>query len=57
MNNTELQNKPQYNEEEDTWDFGHNPFSMPQGGLEALNGGDLENIVAYHQYLCNKLYF
>ena len=21
-------------------DFGHNPFSMPQGGLEALKGGD-----------------
>ena len=26
----------EYNEEENTWDFGHNPFSMPKGGIEAL---------------------
>ncbi len=26
----------EWNEEEDKLDFGHNPFSMPQGGLEAL---------------------
>ena len=26
----------EYNEEEGKYDFGHNPFSMPQGGLEAL---------------------
>ena len=26
----------EYNEEEKTWDFGHNPFSMPNGGMEAL---------------------
>ena len=44
----------EYNEEENTWDFGHNPFSMPQGGLEALNNGDLENIVAYqYDFVCN----
>ncbi len=28
-------------------DFAHNPFSMPQGGLEALNGKDPFDIVAY----------
>lgn len=28
---------PMYQEEDDKIDFGHNPFSMPQGGLEALN--------------------
>ena len=27
----------EYNEEDKKWDFGHNPFSMPQGGLDALN--------------------
>jgi len=44
----------EYNEEENTWDFGHNPFSMPQGGLEVLNKGDLENIVAFqYDFVCN----
>ena len=35
-------------------DFGHNPFSMPQGGIEALNGSDLLSINA-NQYdiVCN----
>ncbi|MFA5360103.1 MAG: aspartate--tRNA ligase [Patescibacteria group bacterium] len=28
-------------------DFGHNPFSMPQGGLEALNTKDPLEILAY----------
>lgn len=28
-------------------DFGHNPFSMPQGGLEALNTKDPLDILAY----------
>ena len=28
----------EYNEEDKKIDFSHNPFSMPQGGLEALNG-------------------
>lgn len=28
-------------------DFMHNPFSMPQGGLEALNTQDPEDILAY----------
>ncbi len=44
----------EYNEEEDTWDFGHNPFSMPQGGLEALTKDNIENIVAYqYDFVCN----
>jgi aspartyl-tRNA synthetase len=34
-------------------DFSHNPFSMPQGGLEALNGDPL-NVYAYQYDLaCN----
>ncbi len=28
------------------WDFGHNPFSMPQGGLDALNTQDPLDILA-----------
>ena len=44
----------EYNEEEGTWDFGHNPFSMPQGGLEALKEDNLENVLAYqYDFVCN----
>ena len=35
-------------------DFGHNPFSMPHGGLEALNTKDPLDIVAYQfDWVCN----
>ena len=44
----------EYNEEEETWDFGHNPFSMPQGGLEVLKEDNLENVLAYqYDFVCN----
>lgn len=44
----------EWNEEDEKWDFGHNPFSMPKGGLEALNSGDIESIVAYqYDFVCN----
>ncbi len=34
--------------------FSHNPFSMPQGGLEALNGGNPLGIKAYqYDIVCN----
>jgi aspartyl-tRNA synthetase len=36
----------EYNEEFKKVDFGHNPFSMPQGGLEALNSKDPLTILA-----------
>ena len=37
-------------------DFGHNPFSMPHGGLEALNTKDPLDIVAYQfDWVCNGL--
>jgi len=43
----------EFNEETRKYEFGHNPFSMPQGGLEALKG-DLENINAYqYDFVCN----
>jgi len=39
--------------EEGKYDFGHNPFSMPQGGLEAFNG-NIEDIKAYqYDFVCN----
>lgn len=42
------------NEETGKCDFMHNPFSMPQGGLEALNGNDPYSIVAYqYDIVCN----
>ena len=44
----------EYNEEEGKVDFNHNPFSMPQGGLEALNTKDPLDIYAYqYDAVCN----
>jgi len=44
----------EYNEEEKKIDFSHNPFSMPQGGLEALNAADPLDILAYqYDIVCN----
>ncbi len=44
----------EYNEEEKRWDFGHNPFSMPQGGIDALTEDNLENVLAYqYDFVCN----
>jgi aspartyl-tRNA synthetase len=44
----------EWNDEEKRVDFSHNPFSMPQGGLEALENQDPLTIPA-HQYdiVCN----
>ena len=44
----------EYNEEEGKIDFNHNPFSMPQGGMEALNTMDPLDVVAYqYDVVCN----
>ena len=44
----------EYNEEDKKWDFGHNPFSMPQGGIDALNDMNPGDIVAYqYDFVCN----
>jgi aspartyl-tRNA synthetase len=41
-------------EEEKKIDFSHNPFSMPQGGIEALNSKDPLEILAYqYDIVCN----
>ena len=44
----------EYDEEEKKIIFTHNPFSMPQGGLEALENKDPEDILAYqYDIVCN----
>jgi aspartyl-tRNA synthetase len=44
----------EYNEDEKKVDFGHNPFSMPQGGLEALQTQDPLSIKAFqYDIACN----
>lgn len=44
----------EYNEDDKKIDFSHNPFSMPQGGLEALNTQDPLTINAYqYDIVCN----
>ncbi|MGC8528197.1 aspartate--tRNA ligase, partial [Acidiphilium sp.] len=47
---------PMYERDEETGQivFSHNPFSMPQGGLEALNGQDPLTIKAFqYDIVCN----
>jgi len=44
----------EWNEDEKKIDFSHNPFSMPQGGLEALNTQDPLTINAFqYDIACN----
>jgi len=44
----------EYNEEEKKIDFAHNPFSMPQGGMDALENQDPLDIKAYqYDMVCN----
>ncbi|HMR34482.1 MAG TPA: aspartate--tRNA ligase [Geminicoccaceae bacterium] len=44
----------EYDEELKQVVFSHNPFSMPQGGLEALNGQDPLEVLAYqYDIVCN----
>ncbi len=44
----------EWDEDEKKVDFAHNPFSMPQGGLDALNNQDPLTIKAYqYDMVCN----
>lgn len=46
----------EWNEEDNKWDFTHNPFSMPNGGLKALetmNPGDI--VACQYDFVCNGL--
>lgn len=49
---------PMYERDEDTGklDFSHNPFSMPQGGLEALETRDALDVLGYqYDIVCNGI--
>ncbi|MBR2043663.1 MAG: aspartate--tRNA ligase [Clostridia bacterium] len=49
---------PMYEIDEETGDtiFTHNPFSMPQGGMEALMGDDPTKVLAYqYDLVCNGI--
>ena len=44
----------EWDEQGEKWDFGHNPFSMPQGGLKALQENDPGEILAeQYDLVCN----
>jgi aspartyl-tRNA synthetase len=44
----------EWNDEDKKVDFSHNPFSMPQGGMEALETKDPLDILAYqYDIVCN----
>jgi aspartyl-tRNA synthetase len=44
----------EFNEEQGKIDFSHNPFSMPQGGMEALKSKDPLDILAWqYDIVCN----
>ena len=44
----------EWSEEEDRYIFMHNPFSMPQGGMDALNNKKPEDVLAYQfDFVCN----
>ncbi|MFL6724636.1 MAG: aspartate--tRNA ligase [Sphingomicrobium sp.] len=44
----------EYNDEQKKVDFSHNPFSMPQGGMEALEAKDPLDILAWqYDIVCN----
>lgn len=46
----------EYDEKNKKIDFSHNPFSMPQGGMEALNSKDPLDILAYqYDIVCNGI--
>ena len=46
----------EWSEEEERFDFTHNPFSMPQGGMEGLDNENKEDILAYqYDFVCNGI--
>ena len=46
----------EWNQEEEKYDFTHNPFSMPKGGLEALNNIKPDLITAnQYDFVCNGM--
>ena len=44
----------EYDDELKKWDFCHNPFSMPHGGINAYDNKNKEDILAYqYDFVCN----
>jgi aspartyl-tRNA synthetase len=44
----------EWKDDEKKWDFCHNPFSLPHGGISAYDREDKENILAYqYDFVCN----
>ncbi len=46
----------EWSDEDDKYEFTHNPFSMPKGGMDSLNSKKPEDVIA-HQYdfVCNGI--
>ncbi len=45
----------EYNEDEKKIDFTHNPFSMPKGGIEALESDPLNVVANQYDFVCNGI--
>jgi len=46
----------EWNSEEEKYDFTHNPFSMPKGGLDSLNNMDPSEVTAnQYDFVCNGM--
>ncbi len=46
----------EWSEEEDKYIFTHNPFSMPQGGMDSLKNKKPEEVLAYQfDFVCNGI--
>ena len=46
----------EWSEEDESYIFTHNPFSMPQGGMDSLTTKKPEDILAYqYDFVCNGI--
>lgn len=46
----------EWSEEEESYIFTHNPFSMPQGGMDSLTNKKPEDVLAYqYDFVCNGI--
>ena len=43
----------EWNEEEKIWEFEHNPFNMPRGGLDAFKQDPSEIVANQYDFVCN----
>lgn len=45
----------EWNLEEEKYDFTHNPFSMPKGGMEAFNNNPEDILAHQYDFVCNGI--